>query len=237
MSQIRGSLRNYDHILALENEDRESNSKILALQWQTLSDRERRIEELEDRLKYVIRRKKDQVDLTKAEEELKVKFGSTWNALHAETRKQLKLSMAFAHPPISKEHPIVTPWSLFKAVNSELRAKLFKPHGPLDKGMLGEKTGTSPVALLINYRKLKLRAENPEIDTLIKDALGIIGGKDRLLTFADLKCLNSLRQNRNDAEHPDSAHPYTETAMQKLLRDVWHNDRLPDWLKRINRTA
>ena len=226
---------NYDHILTLENEDRESNSKILALQWQTISDRERRIEELEDRLKQVIRQKKDQVDLKKVEEELKVKFGATWNALVAETRKQLSLALAFAHQPISKEHPIVTPWSLFKAVNSELFGKLFEPHGPLDRGMLGEENGTSPVSLLINYRRRKFEVEKPETHFLISDALRIIGGKDVILTFDDLKCLDSLRRNRNEAEHPKR--PYTETAMQKLLRDVWHNDRLPNWLKRINRTA
>ncbi len=228
---------NYDHILTLENEDRESNSKILALQWQTISDRERRIEELEDRLKQVIRRKKDQVDLEKAEKELKVKFGSTWNALVADTKKQLSLALAFAHPSISKEHPIVTPWSLLKAVNSELFGKLFEPHGPLDKGMLGEENGTSPVALLINYRSLRLAAKYPGTNSRIKDALRSIGGDGRILTFDDLKCLKFLRCNRNKAEHPDPAHPYTETDMQKLLRDVWHNDRLPNWLKRINQTA
>lgn len=227
----------YDHILKLEYEDRESNSKILALQWQTISDREKRIEELENRLNQVIRRKRNQVDLQKAEEELKVKFGSTWNALDAETQKQLILALAFSHPPISNEHPFVTPWSLFKAINSELLVKLFEPHGPLTANMLGEENGTSPVTLLINYRRRKFEVETPETHSLIKNALRILGGKDEILTFDDLKCLESLRRNRNEAEHPDPKRLYTGSNMQKLLRDVWHNNRLPNWLKRINQTA
>lgn len=109
---------------------------------------------------------------------------------------------------------------MLKAVNSELFGKLFEPHGPLDKGMLGEENGTSPVALLINYRSLRLAAKYPVANSRIKDALRSIGGDGRILTFDDLKCLKFLRCNRNKAEHPDPAHPYTETDMQKLLRDV-----------------
>ena len=228
----------YDHILKLEYEDRESNSKILALQWQTISDREKRIEELENHLNQVIRRKRNQVDLQKAQEELKVKFGSTWNALDAETQKQLILALAFSHPPISNEHPFVTPWSLFKAINSELLVKLFEPHGPLTANMLSEENGTSPVTLLINYRRRKFEVEAPETHSLIKNALMILGGKDEILTFDDLKCLESLRRNRNEAEHPDPKRLYRESNMQKLLRDViWHKNWLPNWLKRINQTA
>ena len=236
--------KNYDHLLKLGHEDRASiDNKILDLQWQTISDREKRIEELEERLDQIISREKNQVNLQKAEEELEEKFGSTWHALNAETRKQLSLALAFTQPPISNEYPHVTAWSLFKAINSELLVKLFEPHGPLDKKQLDNKeldnkNSISPVTLLINYRSLKFAAEKPEIHSLIKDALRIIGGEDRILTFYDLKCLKSLRRERNKAEHPTPKRPYTENDMQKLLRYVcWYNNWLPSWLKRLNQMA
>ena len=224
----------YGYILKLENEDRESNNKILELQWQTISDREKRIEELEKRLHQIIKQESDKVDLGKAEKELKEKFGSTWPALHAETRNQLVLATAFAHPSISNEYPFVTPCCLFKALNSELSAKLFVPHGPLDKELLNKKNGCSEVMLLVNYG-YSLFAMESEINSLIENALIVIGGKDQILTSQDLKHLDFLRKERNKAEHPKR--PYARNDLQTLLRDVWRKDWLSNWLKRINQTA
>ncbi len=232
--------KNYDHLLKLGHEDRASiDNKILDdLQWQTISDREKRIEELEEHLDQIISREKNQVNLQKAEKKLEEQFGATWKTLNAETRKQLRLAMAFAYPPISKEHPFVTPWSFYRAINSELLVKLFKPYGPLDRKMLNEVNGTSPISLLINYGRRKFAVQEPEIHSFVKDALARIGHGNSLLTVADLKCLQTLRQNRNEAEHPDPQRPYTETDMKNLLRDVvWYKDWLTNWLKRINQTA
>ena len=225
----------YGYILKLENEDRESNNKILELQWQTISDREKRIEELEKRLHQIIKQESDKVDLGKAEKELKEKFGSTWPALHAETRNQLVLATAFAHPSISNEHPSAIPCFLFKALNSELSAKIFMPYGPLDKErLLNEQNGRSEVMLLINYGRDGFAME-PEINSLIEKALGAIGGKYQILTSQDLKHLDFLRKERNKAEH--TKRPYTKNELQKLLRDVWCKNWLSEWLKRLNKTA
>lgn len=225
----------YGHILKLENEDRESNSKILALQWQTISDREKRIEELEKRLNQIIKQESNKVDLRRAEKELKEKFGSTWPALHTETKNQLALATAFAHPSISNEHPSVTPCFLFKALNSELSAKFFMPYGPLDKEkLLNEQNGRSEVMLLINYGRGGFAME-PETNSLIENALEVIGGKYQILTSQDLKHLDFLRKERNKAEHPKR--PYTKNELQKLLQDVWCKNWLPNWFKRINQTA
>ncbi|MCY3955238.1 MAG: hypothetical protein OXF47_04495 [Nitrospira sp.] len=225
----------YDYILKLENEDRESNNKILELQWQTLSDREKRIEELEKRLHQIIKQESNKVDLGKAEKELKEKFGSTWPALHAETRNQLVLATAFAHPSISNEYPYATPCFLFKALNSELSAKFFMPYGPLDKERLfNDQNGHSEVMLLINYGRDRFGME-PEINSLIEKALGVIGGRTHILTAQDLKYLDFLRKERNKAEHPKRL--YTKDELQKLLRDVWYKNWLSEWLKRLNQTA
>lgn len=226
--------RNYDHILRLEHEDRETINKILELQWQTISDREKRIEELKNSLNQIIEQESNKVDLGKAEKELKVKFGSTWQALHAETRHQLTLAMAFAYPPISDKHPYLTPWSLFKAINQELSAKLFVPHGPLAKELLNEKNGLSEVMLLINFGRDEFAME-PEINSVIENALRVIGGKDYILTPQDVKHLDFLKKERNKAEHPKR--PYTKSDLQKLLRDVWSKEWLSNWLKRINQTT
>ena len=90
--------KNYDRILELERGDRESNKKILELQWQPNSGSEKRNEELEERRNQLIKQESNKVDLGQAEKELKEKFGSTWQALHAETRHQLALATAFAYP-------------------------------------------------------------------------------------------------------------------------------------------
>ena len=224
----------YDCILEFEHEDRASINKILELQWQTISAREKRIEELENRLNQIIKQESNKVDLGTAEKELKDKFGSTWMALYADTRKQLTLATAFAHQSISNEYPFVTPCCLFKALNSELSAKLFVPHGPLDKELLNKKNGCSEVMLLVNYG-YSLFAMESEINSLIENALIVIGGKDQILTSQDLKHLDFLRKERNKAEHPKR--PYARNDLQTLLRDVWRKDWLSNWLKRINQTA
>ena len=88
--------------------------------------------------------------------------------------------------------------------------------------------------LLINYGCDKFAMES-EINSLIGNALIVIGGRDQILTSQDLKRLDFLRKERNKAEH--SKRPYTRGDLQKLLRDVWCKNWLSEWLKRINQTA
>ena len=67
------------------------------------------------------------------------------------------------------------------------------PHGPLDKELLNENNGCSEVMLLINYGRDKFAMES-EINSLIGDALIVIGGRDQILTSQDLKRLDFLEE-------------------------------------------
>ncbi|MDT7042669.1 hypothetical protein [Candidatus Nitronereus thalassa] len=223
----------YEKLVKKEKEKHTTIDTLFLLQWDTIAAREREIRELDKKFKQLLKERREQIDLKGAEFELRETYGATWNELHDETKKQIILASAFIKSTLANKHPFVIPWTIFKAINSELLMRLFEPIGLLKNDILNYENGTSPASLLIKFRMLEIGSRAPDVDSLIRNALNSIGGQDKILSFDDLEHLKFLRKHRNSAEH-GTRRPYTDTDMKKLARDVWESGWLLNWLKRLS---
>ncbi|MDA2911237.1 hypothetical protein MYX04_09935 [Nitrospiraceae bacterium AH_259_D15_M11_P09] len=219
--------RIYKHILTVDKENEEHTRALLELQWQTISEREKRIQELEDQIRKVVAATERHLDLTKVRKELSKTFGPTWEKLHRETKKHMELAVAFSQAPHSTDHPVVPPWAFLKAVNSELRARLFRPAGLLDAAVLERTETKTPASLCIEY------ARSAPIDPADRDAINKaisgIGNPRLLLSPRNIEKLCTLRRHRNYGEHP--GRPYTQDALAELLKTIWLDRWLVEFLK------
>jgi len=199
----------------------------------TISDRDRRIQGIEQKLGEITARASNQADIEGAKGRVSKKLGAIWDRLHSDTRKHLAVADAFSQEPLSKNHPDIPPCYFFKALNAELQAYLFQPGGTLDSGMLDRLKVYSPVALLIEFeRNITLCREDV---IAIRDAVDTVGGKSSLCSRTNIEQLKRLRDHRNWVEHPEHRRrPYSQERLHDLLHSIWKNDWLAGFLRRLH---
>jgi len=114
-------------------------NEILRIAWDTISHRDRKIEEFSNRslrLSEEIARTKDATYPQAAHRRLEAKFGRTWTKLHETTRRELELGETYSHSPYSDHSPSVVPTAYFQAVKAELMARVFEPYGRKNPALL-----------------------------------------------------------------------------------------------------
>lgn len=207
-------------------------NKTLRIAWDTISHRDRRIEELSEsslRLSEEIAKAKDATYPQPARRRLEAKFGITWTKLHETTRRELELGETYSHAPYSDHHPGIVPKAFFQAVKAEIIARVFEPYGRRNPAHLAcmRDAGDNPVRIIIKYADRELR--NPAERKAIREALAAAACTSGFLSKDYVKKLKLLSDHRNQAEHLENHPPYIEACLEELLREVWHND----WIVRI----
>jgi hypothetical protein len=227
----------------IHNAERTKESEreqILQLQWHTITDRERELEERDQRLQALERRQAETVtrastqdDITQASDRVSRVCGPIWEQLHPETRKYLALGEAFAQPALSERHSDISPGAFFKALNSELTARIFRPSGSLELEIIKRLGVYSPVALLIEFfRNISLGKGD---QTAIRGALNSVGKESVLCSPHNIDQMIFLRHHRNRIEHPSPhGRPYSHRDLESLLRAVWHTNWLISFLQHLH---
>lgn len=228
----------YEQILVEENKTPSSKEasdlhKINRTLWQTVSARDRRIEQLEEennRLSGQIARSRNPTFVEEARNRLKNEFGVVWEKLHDKTRRHLELGDAYTHPPLLDELPETAPVEFFQAVKSEILARLFKPQGRLDPKVLME-LDTNPVRLLIRYinKACPLIVLN-DLDAAFVKAVGI----RNVLSRWDREKLDLLNTHRDKAIHFESKGAYTRAELKVLLLAMMESKWLVGFLRRLH---
>ena len=234
---------NYEYILRVENKPESDRDQVIKLLEDTVSDRERRIQQRDEEiqeLEGLLReaeanlKKSHQADLVQAGKDLAQKFGLYWPKLHPDTRKHLELGYVFAQDLLRHSYTFVIPWALFKAVNTELEHRLFQPHTCLERSILerNKNRGTTLVRLLIQYAShAPFIADSDR--RAIQLALGTLGGEVRVLSHRDVSRLKIMNDHRNWCEHPDQLNHYSRAKLENYLKDVWSNNWLVEYLRKL----
>jgi len=231
-------MKEYEQILIEEKRTPIPNEahdlhKINRTLWQTISARDRRIEQLEEennRLSEQIAESRNPTFLEDARKRLKDEFGVIWERLHDKTRKHLELGDAYSDSPLLDELPEIAPVEFFQAVKSEILARLFKPHGRLDPKILMD-LDTNPVRLLIRYdnKACPLTVLNDLDAAFVKAA-----GTRNVLFRWDREKLYLLNAHRDKAIHIESKGAYTQADLKSLLLAMAENKWLVGFLRRLH---
>lgn len=208
----------------IEKDKEEETNRVLKLHWDTINDRDRKIQQLESRLETLTSQHEYKMPVQQAGTELSAQFGNLWGRLEPQTRRYLALSHTFSQEPLSIVHPDVPAWALYRAINSELTHRLFKPRGLLDKTILDHLKVHSPISLLIEFQR-NLSWE-PGIRAAISEALEHMGGQRHILADKNVRQLRSLRDHRNWSEHPVSrSRQYSQSDLvlfkSSLVKSAW----------------
>ena len=227
---------NYEYILRVENKPESDRDQVIKLLDDTVSDRDRKIQELENRLKEAeaVAEKSHQAELEQARKNLAKKFGLQWSKVQPDTKKHLELGYVFAQDPLLHSYTFVVPWALFKAVNTELEYRLFQPHTCLERSILerNKNRGTTLVRLLIQYASHAPFIADSDRGA-IKLALGTLGGEARVLSHRDVPRLKIMNDHRNWCEHPDNRNHYSRAKLENYLKEVWSNNWLVEYLRKL----
>lgn len=224
-----------------EDKERSEHERILQLNWETISDRERqieernrRIDELERRYEETVRRASTATEIDRTTENVSKSCGPVWNRLHPLTKRNLALGELFSQAPLRSTHPDIPVSSFFKAINTELHAGLFAPHGDLDNGILARSNAQSPAALLLEYKR-SVNWENKDDRARVHVALNRVGREDVICSKANLNKLWLLRHHRNWIEHPESrGRSYSEKDLETILLDIWRSSWLISFLRQLH---
>ncbi len=178
-------------------------NNILRIAWDTVSDRDRKIEEFSDRslrLSEEIARARDATYPLAARRRLEAKFGITWTKLHETTRRELELGETYSHSPYSDHSPGVVPTACFQAVKAELMARVFEPYGRRNPALLARirDSGANPVKMLIDYAG-KTSTDRKDI----REALAGAACKQGFLSKDYVRKLKRLCDHRDQAQHPE----------------------------------
>lgn len=208
-------------------------NKILRIAWDTISHRDRKIEEFSDRslrLSEEIARAKDATYPQAARRRIEAKFGITWTKLHETTRRELELGETYSHSPYSDHSPGVVPTAFFQAVKAELMARVFEPYGRKNQALLARirDSGANPVRMLIAYAGKTLR--NPADRKDIREALATAACKPGFLSEDYVRKLKRLCEHRDQAQHPEDNPPYDKACFEELLQEVWTSNWLVNFL-------
>lgn len=228
-------------IQKLEHREQSEHEHILQLHWETITDRERQIEERNRRIEELERLHEETVDrastaadIDQATERVSKLCGLLWNRLHPLTKRNLSLGDVFSRAPLRSAHPDIPPSSFFKALNSELRARLFVPNGNLDAGILDRLKACSPASLLLEYNRI-VTWDKKEDKANIRASLDLIGKECIICSKANLEHIRRLRHHRNWIEHPEPrGRSYSEQDLEDLLRVVWHSNWLISFLRQLH---
>ena len=234
----------YDQVIAVHTQSLlKSNAKsqrteqvkfdpeLFRLSWDTISDRERKIEM---QAKDIARLKRSSTDMViesgtdATRRRLINKFGSDWEKLEIETRDYLLEGVLWLDNPLSGRPPGVVPSAFFLAVKTELFARLFPVNGKLNQDLMRRVGASNPLMLLIMFSQGH-RLPISERKTLSERLAHITGGK-KLLTSDAINNLSSLLMHRNHAQHSEDKRPYTKSDLEKYLATIWNNDWLVKFL-------
>lgn len=227
-------------IQSIEDKERSEHERILQLNWETISDRERqieqrnrRIQELERRHEEVVTRTSTVADINRGTERVSKLCGLLWTRFHPLTKRNLVLGDVFSRAPLRSAHPDIPPSSFFKALNAELRARLFAPNGSLDPGLLERLKSCSPASLLLEYNRIV--TWDKEDKAHIRAALDLIGKESVICSRDNLERIRQLRHHRNWIEHPEPrGRSYSEHDLEDLLKVVWHSNWLIRFLGQLH---
>ena len=206
-------------------------NRILKIAWDTISNRDRQIENHREeklRLAEELARAKDESYPEAARRRLEDKFGALWNRLHTDARRELELAETYTHPPYSEHRPRVLPDALCQTVKIELLVQIFTPQGGEHSSFSGNQ---NPVLLLIDYSKGKLPPADRE---RVRAALQRAECRKRFLNRDNVEKLSLLLRHRNQAEHPEDNPPYSQTHHDELLREVWNNNWIVTFLGQLH---
>ena len=224
----------------MDQREQLEHQHILKLQWETITDREREIDERNRRIQELERQQEETVALTstaadieRATERVSNLCGLLWKRLHPLTKRNLALGDVFSQAPLRSAHPDISTSSLFKALNAELRARLFAPHGSLNVGILDRLKVCSPASLLLDYNRIV--TWDKEDKAQIRAALDLIGKESLICSRANLEQIRRLRHHRNWIEHPEPrGRPYSEKDLKDLLKVAWHSNWLISFLRQLH---
>lgn len=227
-------------IQRMEHKERSEHEHILQLNWETITERERqieernrRIEELELGYEETVSRASTAADIDRATERVSKSCGPLWNRLHPLAKRNLALGDLFSRAPLRSAHPDIPPSSFFKAINAELRARLFAPNGSLDPGLLDRLKTCSPASLLLEYNRIV--TWDKEDKAHIRAALDLIGKESVICSRDNLERIRQLRHHRNWIEHPEPrGRSYSEHDLEDLLKVVWHSNWLIRFLGQLH---
>lgn len=212
-------------------------NKILRIAWDTISHRDRRIEELSERslrLSEEIARARDATYPQAACRRLEARFGITWTKLHETTRRELELGETYSHSPYSNHRPGVVPRAFFRAVKAEIMARVFEPYGSRKPALLARIRDErfNPVLMLTLYAERALR--DPDDRKAIQEALAQAACTSGFLSKDYVEKLKLLTAHRNQAEHLENNPPYTEDHLEELLQGVWRNNWIVGFLRALH---
>jgi hypothetical protein len=208
--------------------------KILKITWDTISDRDRQIEKhREEALRFAeqLACSKDETYPQAARNRLETRFGTLWNRLHQNTRRKLELVETYTQHPYSEHNPEVVPDALFLAIKNETLAQIFEPYGKSHSDIWPSLKNENPVGLLIRYRKRDL---SRSVCVAVRDAIREAGCEPKFLSDDNVKKLCLLLRHRNQVQHFEEHPPYKISHLQELLKQVWNNFWIVNFLKKIH---
>ena len=219
--------RAYKKILSDEDQAKSERTALGQITWDTISDYQRKNDALEKRLAEVEARSRANHpdEFQRAQEKLRQRFGHTWQLLNSASRNFLERAEAYSLPPLAEHSPDMPPSSVFKAVNSELRAILFQPHGILHESLLDDIKIWSEVSLLVEYHRaspsLPMNIYRDVASALVRATSG------KKLPSRIVAKLEMLRKHRGVADHPKRT--YKAADLRRFLQEIMADD----WLKQL----
>lgn len=219
--------RAYKKILSDEDQRESERTALGQITWDTISDYQRKNDALERRLAEVEARSRANHpdEFQKAQEKLLQRFGRTWHLLNSTTRNCLERAEAYSSTPLAEHSPDMPPSSVFKAVNSELRAILFQPRGILHESLLDQLNIRSEASLLVEYHRaspsLPMNVYLDVASALVRATSG------KKLPQRIVSKLETLRKHRVEADH--SKRTYKAEDLRRFLLEIMSDD----WLKQL----
>ena len=219
--------RAYKKILSDEDQRESERTALGQITWDTISDYQRKNDALEKRLAEVEARSRANHpdEFQRAQEKLHQRFGHIWPLLNSATRNCLERAEAYSSPPLAEHSPDMPPSSVFKAVNSELRAILFQPRGILHESLLDQLKIRSEISLLVEYHRASPNLpKNVYLDVASALVRATSGKK---LPPRVVSKLEMLRRHRAEADHPKRT--YRAEDLRRFLLEIMSDD----WLKQL----
>lgn len=232
-------MRAYELLLIKERGETITNvekqlHEINRLCWDTISARDRQIDVLgEEKTELLekLTRKANPALFVEAKERLSIKFGLSWNKLHADTRRFVTIADVFMQEPFLNSWPGGGATCAYLAVKSELLHR-FSPHRHNRLSEALKKTKGDPIKLLLTFRNDKKKLFTQEEREFIKSVLHSAFGGRLDLTEHMRKMIELLKDHRDQAQHPEGMHPYRVEQFEEFKLKLWDSGWLNGLLTR-----
>lgn len=123
----------------------------------------------------------------------------------------------------------MVPDALFLSIKNETLAQIFEPYGKSHPDIWPSLKNENPIGLLIRYRKRDL---SRSVCVAVGDAIREAGCEPKFLSDDNVKKLCLLLRHRNQVQHFEEHPPYKISHLQELLKQVWNNFWIVNFLKK-----